>query len=152
MTATERSRFTIAVFQDAEWASKGLAALSRLGLPTDSLSVIAIDTPEVSALVERLLGVQPAPLTIAGLGAAVVVGPLTAVLQGAAQDLSSRGLSGTLRHVGFQSHDASIFETLTARGGVLVAVHSEPRAADALAVLHAYGGGNAAIGAWTGRL
>ena len=37
-------------------------------------------------------------------------------------------------------------------GGVLVAIHSEPRAADALAVLHSYGGGNAAIGAWTGRV
>ena len=38
------------------------------------------------------------------------------------------------------------------RGGVLVAIHSEPRAADALAVLHSYGGGNAAIGAWSGRV
>jgi hypothetical protein len=35
---------------------------------------------------------------------------------------------------------------------VLVAIHSEPRAADALAVLHSYGAGNAAIGAWTGRV
>jgi hypothetical protein len=35
---------------------------------------------------------------------------------------------------------------------VLVAVRNEPRAADALAKLHAYGGGNAAIGAWTGRV
>jgi len=31
-------------------------------------------------------------------------------------------------------------------------VHSEPRAADALAVMFAYGGGNAAIGAWVGRV
>ena len=38
------------------------------------------------------------------------------------------------------------------RGGVLVAIKSEPRAADALAILHSYGGGNAAIGAWTGRV
>jgi hypothetical protein len=39
-------------------------------------------------------------------------------------------------------------------GGVMArgAIHSEPRAADALAVLHSYGGGNAAIGAWTGRV
>jgi hypothetical protein len=66
--------------------------------------------------------------------------------------LSKLGLSGTLRRVGFQAHDGRIFETLTARGGVLVSVHSEPRAADALAVMHSYGGGNAAIGAWTGRV
>jgi hypothetical protein len=35
---------------------------------------------------------------------------------------------------------------------VLVSIRSESRAADALAVLHSYGGGNAAIGAWTGRV
>ena len=57
-----------------------------------------------------------------------------------------------MRRVGFQTHDGRIFEALTARGGVMVAIHSEPRAADALAVLHSYGGGNAAIGAWTGRV
>ena len=57
-----------------------------------------------------------------------------------------------MRKVGFQSHDARIFETLTGRGGVLVAIRTAPRAADALAILHSYGGGNAAIGAWTGRL
>jgi hypothetical protein len=54
--------------------------------------------------------------------------------------------------VGFQPHDGRIFETLVDRGGVLVAVCSEPRAADALSMLHCYGGGNTAIGAWTGRL
>ena len=41
-----------------------------------------------------------------------------------------------MRRVGFQAHDGRIFEVLTARGGVLVAIHSEPRAADALAILH----------------
>ena len=56
-----------------------------------------------------------------------------------------------MRRVGFQAHDGRIFHVLTGRGGVMVAIHSEPRAADALAVLHSYGGGNAAIGAgWTG--
>jgi hypothetical protein len=34
----------------------------------------------------------------------------------------------------------------------MVAVESESRAADALALFHSYGGGNAAIGAWTGRV
>ena len=73
-------------------------------------------------------------------------------LQGSANDLGKLGLAGTMRRVGFQAHDARIFETLTGRGGVLVAIRSEPRAADALAILHSYGGGNAAIGAWTGRV
>jgi hypothetical protein len=31
-----------------------------------------------------------------------------------------------MRRVGFQAHDGRIFEALTARGGVLVAIHSEP--------------------------
>jgi hypothetical protein len=57
-----------------------------------------------------------------------------------------------MQRVGFQSHDARIYESLTARGGVLVAICSESRASDALAVLLSYGGGNAAIGAWTGRV
>ena len=73
-------------------------------------------------------------------------------LQGSDGELTKRGIAASMRRVGFQPHDGRIFETLTGRGGVLVAVRSEPRAADALALLHSYGGGNAAIGAWTGRL
>jgi hypothetical protein len=57
-----------------------------------------------------------------------------------------------MKHAGFQAHDGRIYETLAQRGGILIAVRSEPRAADALATLQAYGGGNAAIGAWHGRL
>ena len=79
-------------------------------------------------------------------------GPLVEALQGASRDLGKLGLSGTMRRVGFQAHDSRIFEALAERGGVLVAIRSEPRAADALAILHSYGGGNAAIGAWTGRV
>jgi hypothetical protein len=73
-------------------------------------------------------------------------------LQGKTRDLVKIGLAGTMRRVGFQSHDGRIFEALAGRGGILVAIRSEPRAADALAILHSYGGGNAAIGAWTGRI
>ena len=79
-------------------------------------------------------------------------GPLAAALQGASRDLGALGLSGTMRRVGFQAHDGRIYDALTARGGILVAIQSESRAADALAVLLSYGGGNAAIGAWTGRV
>lgn len=152
MTEQESGRFTVGVFKDAEWAERGLGALARIGLPPESLSVIASDSPETTALVERALGVPGTPMTIAGLGPAIAAGPIVPALQGEGNELASRGLAGVMRRVGFQAHDARIYEALTARGGVLVAVHSEPRAADALSVLHAYGGGNAAIGAWTGRL
>jgi hypothetical protein len=77
---------------------------------------------------------------------------LVATLQGQDAALVHKGLAASFNRAGFQAHDGRIFERLTARGGVLVAIRTESRAADALAVLHAYGGGNAAIGAWHGRV
>src|SRR6202011_4445713 len=114
-------------------------------------SILGKASGELSAFIERQLG-APQSLEVKGLGAAVAGGPLVAALQASDQGLAQLGLAGTMRRVGFQAHDGRIFDRLTARGGVLVAIHSEPRAADALAVLHSYGGGNAAIGAWTGRV
>jgi hypothetical protein len=91
-------------------------------------------------------------MEIAGIGAVIARGPLLEALQGSTGDLPRLGVAGTMRRVGFQPHDGRIFETLVSRGGVLVSIRSEPRAADALAILHSYGGGNAAIGAWSGRV
>jgi hypothetical protein len=152
MVDVETGRFTVGVFQDAAWAGKGLAALKHAGFVAESITILAKDTPEVASLIEGTLGAAGDRLELAAVGPALARGPLVAALQGSTGDLSARGLAGSMRRVGFQSHDGRIFEVLTARGGVLVAIHSEPRAADALAVLHAYGGGNAAIGAWTGRV
>lgn len=144
--------FTIGVFHDVPWASRGLEALARHGFPGASLTVLAKDSPEVRLLISRHLGGDPELLTIDGLGAIVARGPLVETLQGSDRELEARGLAGSIARAGFQKHDGQIFERLAARGGVLVAIHNEPRAADALAVLHAFGGGNAAIGAWSGRL
>jgi hypothetical protein len=152
MVDVDTGRFTVGVFQDVSWAEKGLHALTREGLLPESLSIVAKDAADVDSLISRTLGGPPERLDVAGLGPALARGPLLAVLQGPAFDLGKLGLAGTMRRVGFQSHDARIYETLTARGGVLVAIHSEPRAADALTILLSYGGGNAAIGAWTGRV
>lgn len=145
-------RFTVGVFQDAAWAERGIDALRRHGFPTHSLSIIAKATPEAEALVQNALGAPPERLELKNVGAVVARGPLVAALQGGSRDLPKLGIGATMRRVGFQMHDGYIFETLTARGGVLIGVKSEVRAADALATLHAYGGGNAAIGAWTGRV
>lgn len=152
MIEVETGRFTVGVFQDAVWAAKGLEALKQAGLAQESLTILAKESPEASALIEKTFGSAGERMELAGIGAAVMRGPLVGALQGGARDLAAQGLSGTMRRIGFQSHDGRIFETLTARGGILVAVHSEPRAADALAILFSYGGGNAAIGAWTGRV
>jgi hypothetical protein len=152
MVDVETGRFTVGVFLDVSWARKGIDALRAAGLPAEALSIVAKETPEVGALIEGALGTAGERADLSGVGPVLMRGPIVAALQGPSRDLTKLGLSGTMRRVGFQAHDGRIFETLTARGGVLVAIHSEPRAADSLAVLHSYGGGNAAIGAWTGRV
>jgi hypothetical protein len=152
MVEVETGRFTVGVFQDVAWASRGIDALKAIGIPPAAISIVAKESAEASVLIEQALGQAPQHLELPATGAVLAIGPLVGALQGPSSDLPRLGLSGTMRRVGFQSHDGRIFETLTARGGVLVAIHSEPRAADSLAVLHSYGAGNAAIGAWTGRV
>lgn len=148
----ETGVFTIGVFKDVEWATRGIAALKAKGFGAASLSIVVKASPEAAACVESAVGGPPDRLELARMGEVLAVGPLLTALAGERNDLAQLGLAGTMRRVGFQLHDGQIFETLTARGGVLVAVQGEPRAADALSVLHAYGGGNAAIGAWGGRV
>jgi hypothetical protein len=148
----DQGRFTVAVFQDAGWARRGVDALVRDGFVPASITILALDSTPSSELIESRLGGPPDRLELKALGTVVAKGPLVVALQGEDQGLSTLGLGATIGRAGFQKHDGYIFETLTGRGGVLVGVRSEPRAADVLARLHAYGGGNAAIGAWTGRV
>jgi hypothetical protein len=151
MAEVEADRFTVAVFKDAAAAESGLEALRRGGFTAEMLSIVGKATPEITSLVERVLGGGESRLTLPVIGDAIVAGSLIDAL-GTGRELSRTGLAASLGRVGFQAHDGRIYETLTSRGGVLVAVRSEPRAADALAAMFSYGGGNAAIGAWTGRL
>ena len=152
MIDIETGRFTVGVFQDLAWAEKGVEALRREGFPIESLTVLVKDTPDASAFIARTFGSAGERRELAVIGPVVGRGPLLGALEGAARDLGKLGLAGTMRRVGFQAHDGRILETLAARGGVLVAIRSESRAADALTILHSYGGGNAAIGAWRGRV
>jgi len=144
--------FTVGVFLDAAWARKAIDALKQVGFVPDVMSIVAKDTPDAAALVQQIVGSQGERLDVRGIGPVVAIGPLVSALQGEKRDFASLGMAATMRRVGFQPHDGRIFETLTARGGVLVAIRSDPRAADALAIFHSYGGGNAAIGAWSGRV
>lgn len=152
MVDVDAGRFTVGVFQDVAWAAKGLGALQQAGFAPDSLTILAKDAPEAAALIEKTFGTAGERLDLAGIGPILARGPLIEALQGSERDLAKRGLARTMRRVGFQAHDGRIFEALAGRGGILVAIRGEPRAADALALLHSYGGGNAAIGAWTGRV
>ncbi len=151
MPQVESDRFTVGVFQDAAWATRGIEALRRAGFGVDALTVIARDTPEATAVIERTFGHAGDKLELPRLGTLVGRGPMLTVL-GGGSELTRTGLAPAMKRVGFQAHDGRIFEALTARGGILVSVHGGPRAADALATFHSYGGGNAAIGAWAGRL
>ena len=144
--------FTVGVFQDGAWADRGIAALVADGFAPDSLSVLVKASPEADALIRERFGSPGVAVTSKGLGALIANGPFLRTLQGEDSALTTSTLAATIRRAGFQSHDGYIFQALVERGGVLVAVETEPRAADALAILHAYGGGNAAIGAWTGRV
>jgi hypothetical protein len=150
MQDVETGRFTVGVFQDTTWAERGISALKSAGFPVESLTVLGKDSPAVASLVEQALGAKGQAVELPGLGAVLVRGPLLDALE--SPDLRKSGLGAAMRRAGFQQHDGRIFETLVARGGVLVAIRSEPAAADALALLHSYGGGNAAIGAWSGRV
>jgi hypothetical protein len=152
VAVVETGRFTVGVFQDVAWAERGLEALKRHGFPPESITIMAKPSPETASLVERALGAPGGSVELHGAGAITAAGPMLDPLQGSDRGLTTIGLGPAFKRVGFQAHDGQIFEALLARGGVLVGIHTEPRAADALAVLHAYGGGNAAIGAWTGRV
>ncbi len=152
MAEVERMLFTVGVFKDIACAERGIEALKQQGFSPAEMSVLAKDTPEAVALVERVLGGAPEKLQLPKIGPTVGKGILLDALQGAERDLTRVGVAGSMRRVGFQPHDGLIYETLTERGGVCVAVGGAPRVADALQVMYSYGGGNAAIGAWNDRV
>ncbi len=149
MAETERLLFTVGVFKDLTAAESGIEALKQQGFSPAEMSVLAKETPETVAFVTRVLDAAPAKLQVPNLGAAVGGGALLDALGG---DLGKLGIAGAMRRVGFQAHDGLIYEKLTERGGICVAIGGAPRVADALQVMYSYGGGNAAIGAWGDRV
>jgi hypothetical protein len=137
--------FTFGVFKDLAWAERGIDALLADGFEPASLSVLAKASPEVDRLVRARLQSAGETVEVPGLGNVTAVGSAVATLR-RDRRLETDGLAAACRAAGFQPHDGHIYERLVERGGVLVAVDSVARAADALARLHAYGGGNAALG------
>ena len=140
------------MFQDTVWAGRGLEALRQKGFENGVISILSKQSSESMELFQELFGFSPSSVEVNGLGNVVAHGRLIEELTGSDDGLGRTGVAATIRRAGFLPHDGFIFQTLTERGGVLVAVESESRAADALALFHSYGGGNAAIGAWSGRV
>ena len=62
-------RFTVGVFQDALWARRGVEALLRNGFVPESLTILALDSPSTSQLIEELLGAPPSRFELKALGA-----------------------------------------------------------------------------------
>ena len=152
MAQFESALFTIGVFKDIAWAERGIDALKQQGFTAERITVAAKASPEAAAFLERVLGAVPEIVELPVVGAAMARGRLVGTLNGPGRDLAKVGMAAAMKRAGFQPHDGLIFETLIGKGGVLVAVEDAPRAADALAVMQSYGGGNAAIGAWAKRV
>lgn len=152
MAEIERTLFTVGVFKDYSWAERGIDALKAQGFTPGTMTVMVKDGLEAASFVEKMMGVVPGRVDLPKIGSAVGTGSLIDALQGGRRDLSEVGMAAAMRRAGFQPHDGLIYETLAERGGVIVAVEDAPRASDALAVMLSFGGGNAAIGAWAGRV
>ena len=133
MQDVETGLFTVGVFQDVNWATRGVEGLKTAGFPVESITILGKDSHDLAALMASQLGASGDRMEVPGLGAVLVRGPLLEALDGA--ELKTAGLGATMWRAGFQQHDGRIYEALTARGGILVAVRSEPAAAAALALL-----------------
>jgi hypothetical protein len=133
MAAVETGRVagglhTVAVFKDLEWARRGVAELRRNDFPPEAMSVIAKPGEGVADWAAGVLGAAVPAVTLPRLGEVLAAGPLVEALDGGAGRFGRGGLAATANAAGFQPHDGQIFETLVERGGILVAVRSEPRA------------------------
>ena len=157
MAVVETGRFvgglhTVAVFKDLDAARAGVEALRKKAFAAESISVIGKSSDALAAFGASATGRDLQAITLKPLGDVLGAGPLVDTLDHGTGLLARNGLAASMSRAGFQPHDGLIYERLVENGGVLVAVRNEPRAADALSVFHNYGGANAAIGAWAGRL
>ena len=66
MAEVTTSRYTVGVFQDVEWAGRGLEALRGHGFAPESLTIIARESAEAAELVRRAIGKDGATLDIKG--------------------------------------------------------------------------------------
>src|SRR5262249_56268329 len=126
MVDVDAARFMVRVFQDIAWATKGLGALTRAGFGPDMLTILAKDTPEAAALIEKTVGAAGERMDIAGIGTIVARGPLVEALQGSARDLAKLGLAGTMRRVGFQAHAAPMFDAPAGPRPLLLPTRTPP--------------------------
>jgi hypothetical protein len=98
-------------------------------------AVVGAGTGAVVGALAGLLAV-----TIPGVGPALALGPLAAILGGAGVGAAAGGLVGALAGAGLSDEEAYCYEEGVRRGGTLVAVTAEDEDdGDAIAVLNRYG-------------
>src|SRR5436309_6841489 len=121
MVQVDVGRFTLGVFQDLAWAAKGLDALTRAGFRAESLTILAKDSPEASAFIEKALGSPGERLDVAGLGPTSFPGPRWAPPQAPAAVLRNPGLAGRSDPAGFQAMMPAILGPRPGGGAILAA-------------------------------
>ena len=103
--------FTVGVFQDAVWAAKGLQALKLAGFVPESLTILAKDGADVSALFTRVFGSTPRPSRTASdwRRAPHAVRWSTRYYRGASRDLAKLESQARCGASDFEAHDAPDF-------------------------------------------
>jgi len=137
------------VFNSHDDAEQALNELKNAGFSPDQVSVVAKDTRETTAMVERsdmegaetsgigtgaLLGgvlggaagwlIGIGALAIPGIGPIVAAGALATTLGGAAVGAVAGGLIGALVGAGIPEEDARTYETHVKEGRILMTAHA----------------------------
>ena len=106
MAEVDTGRYTVGVFKDVPSAERGIEALKRQGFPSESLSLLAKDTPDAGALLQKVFGRMPGKVDVRSVGTAVGMGSLLDALgtpdgelarDGAGKCLEAGGVPGARR-------------------------------------------------------
>jgi hypothetical protein len=157
-TAGGRRTTVVGLFERHGDAERAIGDLTAAGFTQDRIGIAARDATTrdrlgestgveahdlgakvgAGALVGGAVGAL-ASLLIPGLGPVLAAGTLGAVLTGAGIGAGVGGLVGALTAWGVSEEDARHFEQGFTRGGTLVTVHADARAAEARNILRAAG-------------
>jgi hypothetical protein len=161
----------LALFSEPSRAAAAGQALRGLGIPREDISIVARTHDEEGELAQQSGGSpgseiedsRPAgrlgelsahllaavALVMPGIGPIVADGPLAAGLGEAAGHLAG-GLTRTLERAGLPADDVESWATRVEQGDVLMGVHVDAAAVDAIRdVMTRNGGTHVAVGSWS---
>jgi len=156
-------RTVAGVFATISEAEKVARDLEHLGIPNDSISIIAgNDARRHDEYLEKVknatitnaaaaasgasfgggMGIVATlvALSIPGVGPILALGPLLTIAAGLSVGAAAGGLIGVFRNMGIDHEDAPLYEEAVRRGAVIVAAQvGEPLDQEALRVMNRYG-------------